>query len=349
MKRVGITFTQIPFIRGGAEIFADTLKENLQMRGYKTEIISMPYKWYPIEEYYNNMMMWRNVDLTESNGEKIDYLIGTKFPSYFAKHPNKLLWLVHQERVVYDLLDTEYSPFKGKELETRKFREIDTKVLNESKKIFTISQTVTNRLKQFNQIDSEVLYHPPKFADEYYVDNFDDYIFSIGRLDPKKRIDLLVEAMRYTNPKVKCLIGGTGTEYEKLKQLINKYNLNDRVKLLGFVDDNEMLKLYANSLGVYFCPIDEDLGYITLEAFSSKKPVITANDSGGTLEFVRHEESGFILQPKPEEIAKSINALYENKKMAREFGENGYNFIKDITWDNAMDRIIAEFNKMDRG
>lgn len=349
MKRVGITFPQVPFVKGGAEIFVETMQDNLKARGYKTEIITMPFKWYPMDELYNNMAMWRNMDFTESSGEKIDYLIGTKFPSYFAKHPNKLLWLIHQHRSAYDQLNSQYSEFNSKVLETKKFREVDTKILEESKKIFTISQTVTDRLKQFNDVDSEVLYHPPKLAGNYYVDQFDDYIFTISRLDPLKRIDLLIEAMRYTNKNVKCLIGGVGPEQEKLKKLISKYNLSDRVKLLGFVNDEEMLKLYANSLGVYFCPIDEDLGYITLEAFLSKKPVITAKDSGGTLEFVRHEESGYIINPQPEELAESINKLYANKNMAKEFGMNGFNKVKDITWDNAMDRLVKEFSKMDRG
>ena len=62
--------------------------------------------------------------------------------------------------------------------------------------------------------------------------------------------------------------------------------MGDRVQLAGAVGDEELLTLYAGALGVVYTPYDEDFGYVTLEAFLARKPVITARDSGGTLEFV---------------------------------------------------------------
>ncbi len=168
-KTVAILFPQVPFIRGGAENLVETLKSQLNKHGFNAEIVSLPYKWYPFEEYYNQMLMWRSLDILESNGSKIDYVIGTKFPSYFAKHPRKILWLIHQQRSAYDLINSEYSQFKDMPEETKKFRELDSKMINESRKIFTISKNVTDRLEKYNHIDSEVLYQPSKACGKAFL------------------------------------------------------------------------------------------------------------------------------------------------------------------------------------
>ena len=158
-----------------------------------------------------------------------------------------------------------------------------------------------------------------------------------------KRLDLLIESMRYTDKGVKCLIAGTGAanEKERLQTLVNKYGLSEKVKFLGFISDEKMLQLYSQSLCVYFAPKDEDYGYITLEAFLSKKPVITTVDAGGVLEFAEKENSAMVEEINPEDIGKAINQLYHNKKLAKEFGMNGYDRVKDISWDNALDKLLS--------
>jgi hypothetical protein len=79
--------------------------------------VSVPFKWYPKEEILAHAAAWRLLDLSESNGEPVDLVIGTKFPSYFARHPNKVAWLIHQYRAAYELCGTEYSDFSHTELD----------------------------------------------------------------------------------------------------------------------------------------------------------------------------------------------------------------------------------------
>ena len=345
-KKVAITFPKVPFRSGGAELHVEVLKKKLVERGYDAQIISMPYKWYPMETIWENMLMWRMLDLSETDGDTIDYVIGTKFPSYFTKHEKKIMWLIHQERTAYDLIDIDWGLFKEGSPDLERFRKADTNAINESQKIFTISRNVSKRLKHFNKIDSECLYHPPKFVGEYYSDAYGDYILSVGRLVTIKRLDLLINAMKYTDKNIKCLIAGTGNAYQQLEEHIQKSGLEDRVKLLGYIDDKQMLKLYSQALAVYFAPVDEDYGYITLEAFFSKRPVISTHDAGGVLEFLEDGVSGFVSNVDPKEIAKSINKLYDNKDLCKDFGEAGFNRVKDISWDNALDRITDELKKI---
>lgn len=289
--------------------------------------------------------MWKTLDISESNGEKVDLVIGTKWPSYFVKHDNKILWLVHQYREAYDLQNQPWGQFRdgtpGRD-HLQQFRDADTAALKEAKKIFTISKNVSKRLKDFNGIDSEPLYHPPKHYGHYYSEEYGDYVLSVGRLAEMKRLDLLIRAMKFTDPGVKCLICGTGSSVvsDSLKQLAQEQGVAEKVRFLGFTPDKGLLKLYAESLCVYFAPKDEDYGYITLEAFLSHKPVVTTMDAGGVLEFAENGVNAWVTEPEPEQIGHAINQLYLDKQSARAFGENGYQKVKDISWDNALDRLL---------
>jgi len=88
-------------------------------------------------------------------------------------------------------------------------------------------------------------------------------------------------------------------------------------------------------------PFDEDYGYVTLEAFLAMKPVVTANDSGGTLEFVRDGENGFVCVPEPEPIGRAIAQLADNRNRARELGERGRARALEITWDGVVEQLVG--------
>jgi len=342
-KRVCICNAKIPFMSGGAEVLVESLAMQLRNRGFVVEIIDVPFKWYPEYEAVNGAMAWRLIDLEEANGQKIDLVIATKFPTYAVKHSNKVTWLVHQFRAAYDLYESQYglSNNEGGEELRKLITNIDNQALPESKKIYTISKNVTGRLKKFNAIDSEPLYHPPKLAEQLHSESYGDYILSVGRLDPLKRLDLLINALKHCNPNVKAIIAGTGMEADSLRALARENNVEDRVEFPGFVSDEDAVKLYAGCFAVYFAPFDEDYGYVTLESFLSKKPVVTCVDSGGVLEFAIRNENACISDPEPKEVAESINKLFSDKKKCIALGENGYEKIKGITWDNAIEKLTC--------
>src|SRR6267378_597548 len=101
--RIAVCAPQVPFERGGAEIFADDLVGELRGRGHEADLVTIPYKWYPGERVLSQAFLWRLLDLSESDGRPIDLAIATKFPSYAVRHPNKVVWLLHQFRQAYDL------------------------------------------------------------------------------------------------------------------------------------------------------------------------------------------------------------------------------------------------------
>jgi len=347
--KILVVNTHVPFIYGGAEAHASNLIKNLKRHGHEVEEIKIPFKWYPAERILDQILGCRLLDLTESCGESIDLVIGLRFPAYYVKHNNKVLWILHQYRAAYDLLETEFSDLLGT-VEGCAVREAivkaDDTYIPEAKRIFSNSRNVANRLKRFNNIDSETLYHPPPDYERFYSKDYDNYILYPSRLNPIKRQALAVEAMRHVKSNVKLVVAGAADSenYEKnLREIIQKCDLHDKVKLLGVVPEKEKIELYANALAVLFIPYDEDYGYVTLEAFHSRKAVITCSDSGGPLEFVQDKDTGLVCSPETYAIAKAIDYLAGSKAKAMKYGEAGNDLIKrlDISWDRVVEALTS--------
>ena len=347
--KVIIVNTQAPFIYGGAEILAKNLKNAFLASGHEVEQVNIPFRWYPPEKIPEHILACRFLDITEACGEKIDLVIALKFPTYFIKHPNKVIWLLHQHKTAYELWDTEYSDLshhpKGKVI-----REIiiksDNEFLPEARKIYTLSQVVTERLGKFNTIDSTPLYHPPEDYDRLRCDSYGDFIFFPSRMNPAKRQHIAVEAMRHTKTPVKLYLAGKSdfkAYEERLKRTINKHRLEDKIKLFGEISNEDKINLFAESLGVLFIPYNEDYGYVTLEGMYSKKAVITTDDSGGPLEFIEDSLSGFICEPQPEAIAEKMDELYLDKQKTIGMGSNAYEKIlsMNLSWENVILTLTA--------
>ena len=112
--RIAVCAPQVPFARGGAEIFADDLVGELRERGHETDLVTIPYKWYPGERVLSQAFLWRLLDLERSRTDaRSTCVIATKFPSYAVRHPNKIVWLLHQFRQAYELDRTELGQFGG--------------------------------------------------------------------------------------------------------------------------------------------------------------------------------------------------------------------------------------------
>jgi len=343
--RIALCTVQIPFMKGGAESLCDNLYNELIKKNYDVEYIKIPFKWYPPQEIINNCLIWRLLDLTESNGSKIDGIIATKFPSYLVRHQNKVVWLLHQHRSTYDLAFTEFDHLAtyGRigEIVRGKIYSMDKIILKEQKKIYTISNNVADRLWKYNEIKGEVLYPPPPLLGKYKCENYENYILYPSRLDAVKRQDIIIKGMKYVRSDVKLKIAGTGPQLESYMKLAKELKLEKRIEFLGHVSDEELIDLFAGALAIIFIPHNEDLGYVTLEGFLSKKPVITCTDSGGSLEFVDDGVNGFITQPEPEKIAQKINLLYE-QGLSKSLGENGYRKISDmnLSWDHVIKKLL---------
>jgi glycosyltransferase involved in cell wall biosynthesis len=269
-------------------------------------------------------------------------VIATKFPSYVVRHPRKVVWLLHQFRQAWDLDRTELGQF-SESAEDRAMRqkvlELDRVALGEARAIFTTSSIVAQRLRDSTGLDADVLAPPPAPLD-FHCTAYEDFILSVNRLDRAKRIDLLIEAAAQA-PSVRVVIAGDGPDRERLEELARTRGLDGRATFTGRVTDVELADLYARCLGVYYAPVDEDYGLVPYEAFLSQKPVITATDAGGPLDIVRDRETGLVIAPTAEDLARACVWLREHEDEARAFGRAGREVARVVTWDVCIERLLA--------
>jgi len=344
--KIAIVNVMAPFIYGGAEFLADSLNNKLIEYGYDVQMIRLPFSWWPVDHIIDGIIATRLTKL-----ENVDMMIGLKFPAYFIPHEKKKLWLLHQLRQAYDQEGIQPYDFFAYSDYAQKVKKnvinADNAFLKPLEgRIFTISQVISNRLKKYNQIDSDYLYPPIIDEEMFYKGEKGDYIFYPSRVGASKRQGLLVEAMRYTKSKVRLVLTGKGDSIQNEEEIINlieKYNLSGKVTYINrFITQKEKCDLYANCLGVAFIPLDEDYGYITIEAFKSFKPVITCFDSGCPALFVQHEQCGYIVNPIAQELAAAMDMFFENTNNTVEMGQNANERLKElnINWDTVIERLI---------
>ena len=285
-------------------------------RGHEADLVQIAGKWYPPSQLAHQMAVWRSFDITESNGLKVDAVIGLKFPAYLAQHERKIVWLIHQHRTAYELWDhPDYADLKRQD-DGAKVRdmvwEADRVALGEAKRVFTNAKNVRDRLWSTLRIPAEPLYHPSHVAEEL-LDTpsgpLGDYLLFPSRMESLKRQSLAIDAMRHVSTDVRLVLVGRGPDEPRLREQVDRLGVGNRVTFEIGVSDERLQQLYREALGVYFGPFDEDYGYVTIEGFAASRPVVTLTDSGGPLEFVRDDETGLVRPPDPKAIADAFDRL----------------------------------------
>jgi glycosyltransferase involved in cell wall biosynthesis len=342
--RIVVAEAQVPFVQGGAELHVRALVDQLRRRGYEVEKVAVPFRPQPKSELLAQAAAWRLLDLSSSNARPIDLLIATRFPTYFARHPNKVAWVIHQHRAAYELCGTVYSDFEHTEADVglrQRLVELDARMLTECRRVFANAQNTANRIRKFNGVDAQALYHPPPFADRLHSGPYGDYLLAVGRLESVKRADLAIRAMAHVPPPTRLIVVGEGSQRDVVTRAAVESGVADRVTVLGTSSGEDLIELYSGALAVVYVPYDEDYGYVTLEAFLSAKPVVTAADSGGTLEFVVDGENGFVCAPDPADVGAAMARLASDRSLAARLGEAGRRRAAEITWDGVVEQLLG--------
>ncbi len=344
-KRVAVVTSDVPFVQGGHLVIARSTVQALQDYGYEADLVLTPQNRFGYQ--FRAYLATRLTDLgMDGLGRNIDQVISFRFPSYAVKHPCHVCWINHRLREYYDLWEDLCSQLSSRtkvkeSLRRVAIRTLDTYLLKRNvTKLYAQSKTIKGRLKKWGDIPSEVLYPPPPHR-EYHTESYQNFIFSVSRLQRLKRLDLLVDAFRYVKSKdLKAMIIGEGPEMKHLFDQIKNHQLEDRVILLGAGDEKSVLDHYARCLAVFFAPLREDYGLVTAEAFASRKDVVTTDDSGGPAELVADGERGYVVEAKPEKIAERLDELAANSPLAETMGQKAHEFITGITWDKSVEKLV---------
>ena len=201
------------------------------------------------------------------------------------------------------------------------------------------SETIRERLVQDFRISARVV-HPPPPQRAYRCEEYGGYIFALSRLVPLKRADLLIRALAEPDARqVRAVIAGEGESRGELERLASALGVNARVAFLGRIDDAALLDHLARCRAVCFPPLREDYGFVTVEAFASRKAVITCHDSGGAAELVRNEESGLVTAATPAALATALARVSEDQTLAERLGANAQAQVSSMTWASALSQL----------
>ena len=249
-RRICVAAPQVPYLRGGAELHTELLVSALRGEGHDVELVTLPYIWTGDEGSLQQCLAWRMVDLaTEIAG--IDLVIATKFPSYLIRHPNKVAWIFHQQREVYDLHATPFGRLSAGEGDRglrQALVELDLQGLVENRALFANSRNTAARLERYCGMQASALYAPPKLHKELHPGPYGDYLLYVGRLDRIKRLDLTIRALAETSGTFVLKVAGKGPHLEELRRAAAESGVSDRVEFLGFVSDEAVVELYAGVL-----------------------------------------------------------------------------------------------------
>ncbi len=171
------------------------------------------------------------------------------------------------------------------------------------------------------------------------------YVLAAGRLVHKKGFDLLIEAFARVAPEfpqVQLLIAGDGEERPALEELVHRLKLRDRVKLLGFADRQQTIRLF---LGCEFFVLSsriEPFGIVVLEAMAAGKPVL-ATRSGGVVDLVQPGVNGLLVQPQVQDLADGMREMLSRPEETRHMGERAADTIQKHTWAAVTEEFLQVF------
>jgi glycosyltransferase involved in cell wall biosynthesis len=334
-----------PFAEGGHLVMARELVRALQEAGHAAALLVTPQNRFGRQGAAYLAAWCTDVGIAHED-RTVDQVISLRFPAYAVRHDRHVVWLNHRMREYYDLWD-QFAPQLSyrasiKERARRALvHRVDRYLLTKRvQRLFVISATVQARLARWGGLTSEVL-HVPAPKREYRCDDYGDYLFGVSRLTPLKRFALVMRALAEPAAAgIRCVLAGEGREMGELIRLRRHFDLERRVTLLGRIDDQTLLQHLANCRAVVFPPLNEDYGFVTVEAFSCGKPVLTCHDSGGPAELVRDGVSGFATDPTPEALAQAMRAVMTDRNLAIRLGEAGATQASAMTWSDAVQKLV---------
>jgi glycosyltransferase involved in cell wall biosynthesis len=167
------------------------------------------------------------------------------------------------------------------------------------------SENVRRRLAKYLRLDATVIY-PPCDVDAYRWLGRGEFYLSTARLEPYKRVDLVVDAFRQMPNKSLVVVSG-GSALPELKWRASGCG---NIHFAGWVDEANLRRLMGNAIATLYLPRDEDFGLSPVESMAAGKPVIGVAE-GGLIETVVHEETGILLSPEPkvEAIIAAVSKL----------------------------------------
>lgn len=181
--------------------------------------------------------------------------------------------------------------------------------------LYCNSVNIQERLKTFLNVEAKVIY-PPVDIDRFSYISDGNYFVSTARLEPYKRVEVIVKAFM-EQPDKKLVVTSGGSQEDYLRNLAKGY---DNITFTGWTSESELANIIGKSLATIYIPIDEDFGMSPVESMGAGKPVIGVSE-GGLKETITDGKTGWLLNG--DNIANELSECIDkvNHESAREMRE----------------------------
>lgn len=264
----------------------------------------------------------------------------------FAKLSGKDAEFVYTVHGIPEKLASRKLPWiirKYLNLEQLLFTKIADKIISVSK------HTLKDIKKLYRPRDSKLvqIYNGVDTSRFKPCETFNNQILFVGRLIEIKGPHLVLEAFSSIAsefPDCKLIIVGQGKMGEYLKDKAEYENLSDRIEFKQDVSDEQLAKLYAQS--IFIMPSSyEGQGIVYLEAMSSGAPVIACENSA-IPEMIINGQNGFLSPRNAKELAKYLKKLLTEEELREDFGRNARKSMERFDWDNIIEETEVEYEKL---
>lgn len=255
--------------------------------------------------------------------------------------------------------------FKPEDSKIRKWLHIIERIaVKKANKIITIDNKNKMLVKKYYNIDSIIIRSGLEIEKliswevnndirkMFKIEKDEFLLFFLGFLLPHRRIEDVIEAvkiLRLEKFKIKLLIGGAWNSganyYNKLLNIISKYNLNDQIVFSGWLSESDTINCYYSCDAFIWPCVNQTWGLVVVEAMACGKPVIVSTDTGVS-EIIEDNVNGLLIDPRnPKEIAEKTKLLIKDANFSKYIGKSGQKYVlKNLSWNNYKNGMLNVFN-----
>ena len=209
-----------------------------------------------------------------------------------------------------------------------------TKVYNKAHRVIAGSQKIQDSLKTDSSL-VENWWHPSLPEN---INNTAEYVLAIGRLEPVKGFDLLIES--WVNVNKKLLIVGDGPEHSKLNSLIDKHGLGDFITITPSVSKEGLIEYYQKASLLIVSSRREGGPRVALEALYLHIPVISTNV--GHMSQILPQE--LLAEPDNLESLKNLIDNWINRSMSQ---ESIFEYVaEEYSIDKASNKVLSVYEDL---